>query len=537
MVSSEAAVGHPNFTQQLYGLESLVGPLLALKNRADLLEKIRVRLGSVFGRTLTLEWHTSGLRPRFHQRQRTYDANTEASGFLHLVSLLAAIHDPEVSALLIDEPEVSLHPQLQEFLLQEMLSVAGDPVAQLGKKLVVIATHCEHMVPLRKPEDITSIKFINSLNEPPTEVSPDAPQLKWKDLPDQLRGLQRFYRAALFGQTILLVEGQSDDIIVNSLAQRLNLPLAGTGVQVLAATGKDTMPNLYKLFRLLGKRVVVVADLDGVIDGNSLYNLVADNDTICEETNQKGHGSLQEFARSLRTDFNKAVEALAAELRALEVVGHPSFQWFDESTVDEKIRFRRAAAWLTLNGSFGNDVPASLRTLAFDFGARVRAFLDTIEKGGLFVLRRGAIECYYTNSMTVRGKSRKSSLALAEVESWSAQNDIDLRNRYDDLVRGLEFAAPRWQVDENRALREVIGAALGAVLPNLTRAATDDEINGILRGRDLVATGLIRLSNASREDRLAVVVEITSSLFARATFPAEFSQTDNLSQRLKVLLP
>ena len=55
----------------------------------------------------------------------SYSSAREASGLLHLVSILAALYDDEVGCLLIDEPEVSLHPQLQAFLLEEIKKVAG----------------------------------------------------------------------------------------------------------------------------------------------------------------------------------------------------------------------------------------------------------------------------------------------------------------------------------------------------------------------------------------------------------------------------
>jgi hypothetical protein len=92
-------------------------------------------------------------------------------------------------------------------------------------------------------------------------------------------------------------------------------------------------------------------------------------------------------------------------------------------------------------------------------------------------------------------------------------------------------------MDENRALREIIGAALGALLPNLTHRTTDDELNAVLQNRNIVDERLIRVSNASTVGQLAIRVEIASPLFRRAGFPAEFSQGENFSQRLLTLLP
>jgi predicted ATPase len=90
---------------------------------------------------------------------KPYPANEEASGILQLVPLLAAIYHDDVGALLIDEPEVSLHPQYQAFIMQELQAVAGDPAAQPGKKFVVIATHSPSTLLLRSLAELPNLIF------------------------------------------------------------------------------------------------------------------------------------------------------------------------------------------------------------------------------------------------------------------------------------------------------------------------------------------------------------------------------------------
>ena len=62
-----------------------------------------------------------------------YQLSREASGLLQLVTILTALYDDEVGALLLDERQVSLHPQLQAFLLHEILGIAGDPADNAKK--------------------------------------------------------------------------------------------------------------------------------------------------------------------------------------------------------------------------------------------------------------------------------------------------------------------------------------------------------------------------------------------------------------------
>ena len=46
----------------------------------------------------------------------------------------ARLRDNEIDALLIDEPETSLHPQLQAFLLREIENVMVDPLVDQSKR-------------------------------------------------------------------------------------------------------------------------------------------------------------------------------------------------------------------------------------------------------------------------------------------------------------------------------------------------------------------------------------------------------------------
>lgn len=157
--SDDAAVGNASYRRQWWEIESVTGPLLALDARAELRLKVEARLQQLLDRSVKLSWSQQGLNVRIAPvgGGPSYAANYKASGILQLVALLAAIHNDEIGVLLIDEPEISLHPQHQAFLLEEMERVAGDPI-EPTRKIIVVATHSPTLLPLSSASAETRLR-------------------------------------------------------------------------------------------------------------------------------------------------------------------------------------------------------------------------------------------------------------------------------------------------------------------------------------------------------------------------------------------
>ena len=204
-----------------------------------------------------------------------YFANVEASGLLHPLSLLTALYDDEAAALLIDERETSLHPQLQSFLLEEFGKLAGDPSVDTRKKLVIISTHSPNLLAMRRIEQVSSTIFFRTAWHLPIQVSPDAQELQSTRLRSLLFQFTESYRAAFFAPRLLLLEGASDEVIVSTLAAQLGIPISAGGGQAVPVSGEGSMPHAVKLFRLIGKEPIVLADLDDLVDTNDLVKTFA----------------------------------------------------------------------------------------------------------------------------------------------------------------------------------------------------------------------------------------------------------------------
>ncbi len=530
-----APVGNAQFRAERYKFESLTGDLLALQDRADLRVKVEARLQALFRRRLRLQWTQQGLELSFVSGSGEYSVTTEASGVVHLVGLLAALYDDQVGAILIDEAEVSLHPQMQAILLEEVRRVAGDPTHEPGKKLVVLSTHAQGMLPLRRIDELPNLVFFTDATTAPRQVPPDADELKSRRLTALVARLGESHRAAFFAPTVLLVDGPSDEIVVSALAAQIDHSLARSGAQIVPVIGKGEIPETVRMFRLMGKRIVVLADLDALADDNTLVTAFAEGPAR-EAAIGGGHPDLLSMDRTLRNDFAREVADRWAELEPL-AAEHPYLRSGESDTpTDEGKRRRRAALAVLLSTD-----EAVLRSLSHwnDWAAlrrRFDALLNALEAGGCFPLRRGTIEDYYLKAAP-SGSTGKPEAAVAETAAFAEAAEADLRQQYADVLRAIECAAPAPPVDENAFLRGHLGGLLGVVFQMLTPDTTQEDLN-IALAASPEAAQIFALENVSAEcgGKPALRVRITSPLFARPTFPAVIRRDQNPHVEVERLL-
>lgn len=406
--------------------------------------------------------------------QGEYSVTTEASGVLHLIGLLAALYDDEIGAILIDEPEISLHPQLQAFLLEEARNVAGDPTRQPGKKLVILSTHAQGMLPLRRIADLPNLVFFTDARTAPRQVSPEAGELKRRRLAALVARLGESHRAAFFASTVLLVEGPSDEIVVSALAARFNRSLAGAGAQIVPVIGKGEMSETARLFRLMGKRVVVLADLDALADDNGLVTAFAGEDGARETAVGAGHPDLLSMDMLLRNDFVRAVSDRWAALEPLARSHRYLRRDADDQITDEARRRAALVVVLSANEAALGVLPDGKDWLKLR--SRFRALLNALEAGGCFLLRRGTIEDCYLGTVAPEATG-KPEAAADETTAFADAAEADLRESFADVLRTIECAAPAPPVDENAFLRGHLAGLLGNVFQAFTPTTGQEDLN------------------------------------------------------------
>jgi hypothetical protein len=532
--------GNPRYDETHYGRksdqarrhenETILGDIQTLAARPDILIKIQERLRKLFQRELTIIWDGGYLRVEFaHLEGATepYSSGREASGLLHLVGILSALYDDDVGALLIDEPEVSLHPQLQAFLLGEVIAVAGRPAVGSNKKLIVMATHSTEMVEIESPQDLASIVFCYDLAKEPVQIAPTVAELKNKRIQELIARLGQEHKLALFSKRPLLVEGPSDVMICGALARKTNNHLEAAGSQLLPVIGKGQMAIVAKLFRLLGKQPVLLVDADGIADGLDLAtSVLANNKDADRLASEHGAGSAIELAGNIYRDFCAVVDKHWPEISPYAEM---HAYWINRKDDETKARRRSAFCALIGNDEFLLSNP--------DRGGQWRAtktrlsvLLSLLGSQGCFVLKRGTVESYYQKSDRITSIG-KPAAALDEV-NYIRQLDETQLGPYEDILECITFAASIEKISESAALRDILSAAVAPAIAKLKVGASTRDIEILARSLLGDRAKLFKFEVTSS----GMTVDIESAILNVDAFPISIGSEEDVIKSVNASL-
>ena len=504
-------------------IETAAGDFFTMDERKDVYIKVAERLSVLFDRQIFIRWDAGNMKVFFGKTdsEEEYSVIAEASGLVNVISILAALFDENIEVLLVDEPEVSLHPQLQSYLLREMKTA----VKEYGKT-IIISTHSAEMIELDKAEELSNYVFFKK-NELPKQIAPNAEELKSKQLQDFILRMSTIYNEAFFAKKVLLIEGSSDMIMCRYLSNRLNLNLDVAGSQIVPVEGKGQFPVITKLFRLIGKEVCVLTDLDGFTDDNSIVNLFSNLPEATEIANKHGSGALQTIISDIKTKIESLISTNKVNMSAI-YESHPYWINRDKDAEEDKILRRSIIAQLlTISEENLLTWPASTEWKSLKI--RTNVLLDILEELGCFVLRKGAIESYYVFAPNTTYNGKPSAAAL-EVSGLQQKGKDETVAQYADLIRALEYASLDKNVDESFAVKKELLSELALVLGILKEVTSEKEISAAIKQAKSNAQSLFEYRIIQENDRKGVEVSLKSQIIDVEGFPLKAFIEDNVNQ-------
>lgn len=163
------------------------------------------------------------------------DLMVEGSGFLQWLSVFALATDPNISTLLLDEPDAHLHSSLQGQLLEKLEEIA----VSTGKQ-VLVATHSSEILRNSEPERILEI----ASNKNPRFLSTEEQKV------GLLAGLGSDYSPRIEkvrrDRKILFVEGYLDGLVLKKAAELLGHEWPTSWVEWKSAAGHKERKQLFR---------------------------------------------------------------------------------------------------------------------------------------------------------------------------------------------------------------------------------------------------------------------------------------------------
>ena len=520
----EAQFGSKTDTDKRHNFETISGGFHTLSVRADVLIKVQERLHKLFNRSLFIEWDAGNLKVSLKRNDikstATYSSAREASGLIQLIAILSALYDDEIGALLLDEPEVSLHPQLQSFLKKEIEKYAGD--IQQNKKLIVLATHSTEFIKVSSTNDLCNIVFCNDSIQPPIQLKPDMDDLKERKLHEFLSRIGQEHKLAFFAMRPLLVEGPSDSIICHGLERKLDMYIEAAGVQIVPIIGKGEFPIVYRFFKLIGKEPIILADGDAFTDSMDIPLLYVNSKTAKDMVANNGGSTVNAFIKNIYNDFCKLADSQVENLRdLLETTAY----WKNKKSDDDTIKIYRRAFLSLIYTDTTTDLLMNNEGITA-MKQRIESLMSILNKVGCFILRKGTIESYYAHSHveTAHGKP------IAAVDEVSFLNDKEkefILSQYSDICHCLQFATQTKEINEIEALRDLLLSAIAPILGMINEKTTQNDvqtkIRSIIGERGELFDIILDSTNKSK-----VTVNVKSKILEVQCFPFEINKSDNL---------
>jgi hypothetical protein len=176
--------------------------------------------------------------------------NQHGRGLQYYIALFFYLYHPDIRVLLVDEPENSLHPQLQRALIDRVRYLARNE-----RKQVFLATHSPLLALPETADDLEGLFLLQRYRREPrifplSVLVPTEPNER-RAFDSFLPNLDPAIAELLFATGSLIVEGQTERQFMQYIANRTERNPHQLGVTIVESNGLGIMPGLIRMARLI----------------------------------------------------------------------------------------------------------------------------------------------------------------------------------------------------------------------------------------------------------------------------------------------
>lgn len=442
-----------------------IDALIELRNKMDLQIKIESILSDIFGKAFAFKETGGYLNITMTDSGKVYDLkNNESHGLKEIITLLTFLYDDEYNCIILDEPELNLHPQFQQYILQEIKSIAGNPFEEQGKKMFVILTHSPYMLSIQNSDELKNL-IVFHRHEVPTYIREyeDMDTYQKRRLDKLLLRMNVNHKTLFFADKPIFVEGYIDQQFFNILQYKREIPLGAEGISIIDVGGKDEIDIMYSLCRLLKIDSFCIIDMDGLFEGK-LRQTVDKISEVGTFMAKKGKDSLMKSIGSVEKLLNEEIEEvlkhkdelLQGELKEfLDVLRVQSGE--KTNTMQKRIMFlglhRIRAEILPLLSAEGKRKLLQIEGISKDI-------FECFNSVNIYFLEKGEIENYYItdigNQYQIADK-KKTDYYLQEHQKISEMNKREIEEKYKDIIIILDKICSVVNVNTEKFVSAKIG--------------------------------------------------------------------------------
>ena len=442
-----------------YGLSS--SAFVILKERLDVRVKIEALLSDIFKKTIRLVEEGGFLKPKIQNNTggAEYELKEkECHGLKEILTLLTFLYDNSKDCLILDEPELHLHPQFQSYFLTEIRKFAGDPKVDPSKKLFFIITHSPYFLDLRSIDDLKNI-LICHYNTPPDYVN----TLDAQDEYILNRFLPRFnthHKQFFFSPNPVFVEGYTDQQIITLLFDKLDYNIYASGSCVIDVGGKDELAVFFRLCKHLKIQARIIADLDAFFKGK--LREVAQTDPNCNSFIQKN--GLGTDLSALIGELDRKLKEVADDLVTKTSTDPDVIHLIDFLTPIISVTDKREAvinscllALIKHKTKILSEVSISQQANINYIIPRFNLLLEAFKAANIFIFPKGEIEHYYTQTaidyLNFTDKDKNTSFHAERDYILATTDKVTLEATYPELISILKASVPQVKVDLSKHIK------------------------------------------------------------------------------------
>jgi hypothetical protein len=235
--------------------------LYAMRDDPSVAIRVAAFLRRALGRTVDLREHSGFLEPFVRHGNVEYSLiKDEGHGLREIVTLLAATYRKDWQLLVVDEPELHLHPSLARLWLAELQSECG----RSGRQSVVV-THEPTLIRPRNRSDLGAIVLFAPGRQPVLFGGATLPEQE-----DRINGSlaenPELVSLLAFSPRPVLVEGKHDLAALSTIMHERFPPEQAAQTDFVECGGTSGVATWFEIASELGLDVRAVADLDALYD-------------------------------------------------------------------------------------------------------------------------------------------------------------------------------------------------------------------------------------------------------------------------------